>query len=217
VIGRVVLCACWINLSAPSTEISRKEKNMNTVTTDTATATTSTTSAADWNERYKGNKVFNLEPQQVLSQAERELIAAELAPAIVQVRIGLSKQRQSIIEAFSIKSRLHRKAFPADQGLDYATAGYAELERWLEEIFIDTLDLQDLIAKGTPTLLVMLRLMRIQANAEAVAEDVTEALEKLEWREIELSASRSRNYRLPYQERTDVDHSNQPQQEERTN
>jgi hypothetical protein len=160
---------------------------------------------------YRANKVFNLEPQSLLTPTEREALSAELAPAIARIRTALVKQRNRIIEAFSEKSNLRHSQFPADGPLDYAMAGYSDLERDLEDTFIETLDLEQLIAKGVPVVIVKARLRQIRANLRVVIAVLNVSLVKIQWRELEENATSTRNYRLPFAERTDVGQSQQSQ------
>ena len=153
---------------------------------------------------YRGNKVFNLEPQSLLTPAEREALSAELAPSIARIRLELVKQQNRIIEAFSAKNKLRKEQFPADGPLDYAMAGYSDLGSSLEEIFIETLDLEDLISKGIPVVIVKARLRQIRANLKVVIAFLNVSLVKIQWRELQVDATEHRNWRLPLEERIDI-------------
>ena len=178
--------------------------NPSASSTSSAAATALTVEDVAAQVKYRGNKVYNLDPQYVLSVTEREALSIELSPAIAKIRLELVKQQNRIIEAFSEKSKLRKAQFPAGSPLDYAQAGYSDLESDLEDIFIETLDLEDLIAKGIPVVIVKARLRQIRANLKVVIAFLNVSLVNIKWRELLEGATEHRNWRMPFEERIDT-------------
>lgn len=146
-------------------------------------------------EKYPHNKIFNLDPKSRLPNEKRNSVRREIEPTIASVRTQLNEQSKRIIKQFDSDRTLFKMKFPADE-LDFQTAGYADLGDELAEVFIQTIDLQDLIELGAPVPFILSRLTNILENLRFTIAEIGESLKKLEWHELEKSAISQRNLRM---------------------
>lgn len=151
-------------------------------------------------EKYPHNKIFNLDPENVLPRQLRDALRLEIEPELTEIRAEINKQKNRISVAFNSARRSFKMQYPADD-LDYLNSDYHELVGWTEELFIQTLDFEDLIEKGAPFVFIASGLRNLRENLEFIKSEIGKALKRLAWRELEKSAIEHRNWRLPPQER----------------
>ena len=87
---------------------------------------------------------------------------------------------------------------------DLNESGYRKLEARIEDSFIETIDLEDLIALGAPLPFIASRCRSIRANLDFTIAELDKSLERLKWSSLEESAKHSRESRLSFAEREEL-------------
>jgi hypothetical protein len=148
-------------------------------------------------DEYALNTISNLDPENILSPDARAIVRRKIDPALTLIRTALNHQKRRVISAFDENRKWFTMEFPGETELDNSTSDeYRKLHYWIEEVFTETVDLEDLIEFGAPAQFVILKLTKIIDNRDFLIAELNSALPKLQWQELERLA-RLRRELLP--------------------